>query len=51
LSKRDAFVLTDEPELTANAVHRQIGGRRRDVLRAVRVLRGVMTAGQAREAA
>jgi hypothetical protein len=43
LVERVAQVLRAEPDATANTVHGRVGGRRHDVLRAVRVLRAVGT--------
>jgi hypothetical protein len=39
LFRRVAAVLADDPAASANAVHRVLGGRRREVLRAVRMQR------------
>jgi hypothetical protein len=39
LVERVALALRDDPGATANAVYQRVGGRRRDVLRAVRAIR------------
>jgi hypothetical protein len=38
LGEQVALVLRDDPDVSANAVHRRVGGRRSDVLRAVRAI-------------
>jgi hypothetical protein len=40
--ERAAAALFDAPDASANEIYRQIGGRRCDVLRAVRAIRAVM---------
>ena len=42
LVERIAPILADDPGIPANEVHRQVGGRKTDVLRCVRALRAVL---------
>jgi hypothetical protein len=42
LVERAASILRDTPDATANAIYRELGGRRSDVLRAVRAIRAAI---------